>query len=663
MLKTMREKTKLIIWITVIAFLVSLFFVFGDALRKKVKEQGVARVGDEKVSVQEFNQIYQRILNNREIPETDYPEIQTAQIMQDAYQLVVENKILEEISNNSDVKVSDLEIISDIQSIPAFRGPNGFDKNRYEQFLYNQGYTPKTFEQMYKEDLLMQRMKYLLLDFYSPTEQEVLYLFKVSNNKCIAEIINLNLEKFYDRVEYTDEDLKAFYNAHKQDYFVQKHLKVEYYYLPIIPSKEDEKEIRQRMEDILKRAKEGEDFAELARANSEGPSAENGGDLGYIRKGQTVKAFEDAAFSLKNGEISGIVKTRFGFHIIKKEDEKKENGVEYVKCRHILLKIEPSEYTKDQVHTLADELADDLRKVDDFKDIKEDYPTAQRKETDYFSSVSAPIPQLREAFNLPEDEKVDLPIPMKNSFLVYKILDTKPEYYVEFEKVEDGIKERYLHQESVQFAKEEAEKIFDSIKNKDKEFDLEKYCNENNLKYIKTGKFISGAPINYSVEGSTKPVTLNDSDSFSKDLFLTEDYSLSGPFKYENGFVIGRVVERFPVKEENISSINLDYFGRYMVQIFQKEFFTEWMEYKKNTFNVESFWNVKVINLKDQRDIEKVKKLMAEKAPEVKPVVEQETADTSYVILNHLREDVADKVIKNFEETSYLIFKELEINI
>jgi peptidyl-prolyl cis-trans isomerase C len=76
---------------------------------------------------------------------------------------------------------------------------------------------------------------------------------------------------------------------------------------------------RQRIEQILAEAKQGADFVELAKTRSEGPTAPRGGDLGFLARGQLVKPFEDAAFALQPGEISGVVRTRYGFHIIKLE--------------------------------------------------------------------------------------------------------------------------------------------------------------------------------------------------------------------------------------------------------------------------------------------------------------------------------------------------------
>ncbi|MFQ5772679.1 MAG: peptidylprolyl isomerase, partial [bacterium] len=92
-------------------------------------------------------------------------------------------------------------------------------------------------------------------------------------------------------------------------------------------------EARQKIKNVQQKLKSGEDFALLAKEFSQGPSSVKGGDLGYFRRGQMVKSFEDAAFSLKLNEVSDIVETRFGYHLIKVVDKKPEKIFTYMEVK------------------------------------------------------------------------------------------------------------------------------------------------------------------------------------------------------------------------------------------------------------------------------------------------------------------------------------------
>lgn len=94
-------------------------------------------------------------------------------------------------------------------------------------------------------------------------------------------------------------------------------------------SPEDDRKAKKRAKAVLAKAKKGEDFAQLAKQYSEGPSKTREGDLGYLGRGKTVKPFEDAAFKLKVGEISDLVRTQFGYHIIKVEDRQEAKQLSY----------------------------------------------------------------------------------------------------------------------------------------------------------------------------------------------------------------------------------------------------------------------------------------------------------------------------------------------
>ena len=126
-------------------------------------------------------------------------------------------------------------------------------------------------------------------------------------------------------VTVTEEEMKKYYQANEKTYTYPAQAKVRHILVKVAPNAapEEKKKAREKAEALLKRIKDGEDFAKLAGEFSEDPASQKkGGDLGYFSKGRMVKPFEEAAFSLKAGQVSDIVETQFGFHIIKGEDVK-----------------------------------------------------------------------------------------------------------------------------------------------------------------------------------------------------------------------------------------------------------------------------------------------------------------------------------------------------
>ena len=131
-----------------------------------------------------------------------------------------------------------------------------------------------------------------------------------------------------DKIVISDGDLKTYYDAHPDEMRKPEEVHASHilFKVPESATPESKAPIRKKADDTLAKVKAGEDFAKLARENSEDPgSAPNGGDLGFFRRGQMVGPFEDAAFALTIGQISGIVETQYGYHIIK-VTEKHEAG-------------------------------------------------------------------------------------------------------------------------------------------------------------------------------------------------------------------------------------------------------------------------------------------------------------------------------------------------
>jgi len=144
----------------------------------------------------------------------------------------------------------------------------------------------------------------------------------------IRELIE---QQISSKVVITDEESKAYYDKNPQMFKQPAQIKASHILIKV-DAKADEAqkaEARKKIEEVQQKLKDGGDFAALAKEYSEGPSNVKGGDLGYFRRGQMVKPFEDAAQALKPNEISDVVETRFGYHLIKVYDSKPEQTLAY----------------------------------------------------------------------------------------------------------------------------------------------------------------------------------------------------------------------------------------------------------------------------------------------------------------------------------------------
>jgi len=157
------------------------------------------------------------------------------------------------------------------------------------------------------------------------TEEQV--IFQIRKGLSIQRLIS---ERF-DKIEVTEVEAKAYYDTNKEVFKAPEEVRASHILIKTDPGMDASKraEARNKIEKVRERLHKGEDFAELAKEVSEGPSRSRGGDLGYFRKGQMVKAFEDVSFAMEPGQVSDIVETRFGYHIIKVTGRRPEKVVEF----------------------------------------------------------------------------------------------------------------------------------------------------------------------------------------------------------------------------------------------------------------------------------------------------------------------------------------------
>ncbi len=214
-------------------------------------------------------------------------------------------------------------------------------------------------------------------------------------------------EKLYQAAAQTEtpvseEEIKKYYEEHKDQFEEKEKIRVSQVMIMIPPNAgpEKEKEAKAKIEEALKRAKKGEDFSKLAQEYAEGsPMGGRGGDLGYITRGRMMPEFETAAFSLKNiGDISDVVKTQFGYHIIKLTDRKPAHTQTLEEVRDRIVRQIEAQRRRD----MRQELPQELRKkvaIHINEELLKDEPGGARPESESpgtgpdLGGVSVPSPQ------------------------------------------------------------------------------------------------------------------------------------------------------------------------------------------------------------------------------------------------------------------------------
>ena len=320
----------------------------------------VAEVGKTAITIREVQTELQALVRNRQLP-AEMLQVYAPQFID---QMIMERAVSYQASRMG-FQVSDAELANAIRSIIPRLFNNGqlIDKTAYENMLSERGMTIQEFEANVREQILRSRLQNLASEGVVVTPQEVQTQFEKTHQKAKIEYIAFKAENLKADVKVTPDDLKTYYEANKDKYMepekrslallvadqekigatinisdaqlrqvydsqraqyrTPERVKVRHILVKTTekPPAEVEK-LKQKAQDLLKQIKAGADFAELAKKNSDDPgSAEKGGELGYVARGQTVKNFETSAFSLKPGQTSDVISTEYGFHILQVEEK------------------------------------------------------------------------------------------------------------------------------------------------------------------------------------------------------------------------------------------------------------------------------------------------------------------------------------------------------
>src|SRR6202166_2938649 len=441
------------------------------------------------------------------------------------------------------LKSSPQEVKDELQhgrySAIFFPEGNFIGQAEYEGMLQRANLTPAMFEDNVGKEILINKLEALITGSASVSDDAIRKEFAKQNTKVKFEYAILKeddikkglhptteeLKAFYDShlknyansipekrkikyvvvdtakvqggVEITHDDLQAYYNQHRDEYRTAEQAKVSHILiktpLPGPDGKVDEKGVaaaQQRAQDLLKQLKAGAKFEDEARKYSEDPgSAKEGGSLGWIGKGRTVPEFEKAAFSLPKGQISDLVKSSYGFHIIR-VDDKQEAHVKTLD--EVKAEIEPVlKHQKGQ--QIAERKADALLKQAraqglDAAAASQGVPVIT---SEFFSRKDmlpglGPAPQFMDAvFSAAENSPPDV-APASQGIVVFQLTGVKPAATPTFEEIRSRVEQEFKNERSSVLLSQKIQELSDRGK---AEHDLKRAAKELGAT-VKTSDFV-----------------------------------------------------------------------------------------------------------------------------------------------------------------------------
>jgi peptidyl-prolyl cis-trans isomerase D len=502
--------------LVLLLFIVPSFAFFGleGYTRFRDGDNAVAKVAGHSITQQEFDNAQRQQMDRlRQMfgQQFDPKMFDTPEAKQAVLDSLIAQRVMAAEAARNRLAVSDQTLQQNILAIPGLTTPEGkFDSDRYKSLLAMQGMTPAIYEARLRQDLAMQQVNSAIqstafapktvaarLSDLNDQEREVQELaFKSADFASQVKVTDEMLKEYYDKnssqfqvpeqvkAEYvvlssqavadqitvSDADIQSYYEQNTKRYAVEEQRRASHILIGVKKgaSDADKASAKAKAQKVLEQARKNpNDFAKLAKENSNDPgSAERGGDLDFFGKGMMVKPFEDAAFKLKEGEISDLVESDFGYHIIRVtgvkpaaarslDEVKGEIAAEIKKQQAAKKYSELAEVFTDTVY----EQSDSLKPVADKLKLKIETVSNVTREPNPSAAPTAPYnhPKLLAALfsddaikNKRNTEAVEV---APSTLVAARVVEHKPVTRRPFEEVKNVIRERVVQTEAATLAK------------------------------------------------------------------------------------------------------------------------------------------------------------------------------------------------------------------
>ena len=512
------ERKRLVQIILALIILPFAFWGVDSYRRSGNRAEVAATVNDAKITQQEFgnalrqqqDRLRQMLGINFDAAMLDNPEMRR-RVMDN----LIAQRLLVERAKASGLAVSDEQMAQVIQGVEAFQDNGRFDKKRYEAVLANQNMSPLMFEARLRSELLGQQMRdtYLQNGFASNSavddvirlmeQQRVVSVSSISFQPFMAQakVDEAALKKYYEqnpkefqvqeqaKVEYVKfsaddllakaevktEDARKYYNEHQSDFSTPEERHAAHILIAVAAAapQSEQDAARVKAEQLLQEARKNPaGFADLARRNSQDPgSAANGGSLGFFGRGVMVKPFEDAAFALKQGEISGLVKSDFGYHIIKLLAVKPAKPLPFNEARDGIMKKLRQQKAADLFAEMAEKFSNTVYEQSDTLKPAADVAGAKIEQSGWLVKGAAAgepwTAKMLEAIFSDEtikNKRNTAAIEVApNTLVAARILEYKPAATRTLGEVQETIRQKLLRQQAMELAAKQGNALLEQL--------------------------------------------------------------------------------------------------------------------------------------------------------------------------------------------------------
>ncbi len=553
--------------IAIIAVVFVFYFGYSFTSDQALK---IAYVNGEVISGPEYQKAYRDMLSALQRRYEDQWNDNMGKMLnvkQRALESLINQRLMTQAAKRLGIDVTESECQRAIMNYPAFQVNGQFNMRRYQSLLNQNRMNPEHFEATMTQELLDKKLKQFLFAFLDVTEQEVLEYYTFIKEKIKIGFVEFKPDDFKKSVKFDQTGLKEYFENNRENYRVPKKIKVTYIEIDPVAFKggisvtekeiesfyeynneaysqpkqvkarhilfmlgedalkEAEDKVKKVAKEVLAKARQGEDFATLAKKHSEGPTKSKGGDLGYFKRGQMAPPFEEAAFKLKKDEISDLVRTQFGYHIIKVEDIKEASTKSLEEVRDEIVEALTMSDATELAHEKGLSIIDQMPYDIELSDYAKQYGFEAKRSS--YLSKNEPVSGIDDSekigealFALQKNETTEL-FELGGKFYIFQVAESKASYLPALKDVDERVTDDYTDHLAAQEATSTASKYLEELK-EGKPWD--KLAKEKGMKTAETGFFTRREPISeigYSPELTEAAFGLNSTKSYPDRAFTT----------------------------------------------------------------------------------------------------------------------------------------------